>query len=215
MAWVMVATAGAALVIVARHRRLYVDALANALVRAVRQKRCTPADAAAHFAAWELLALPRIDTRSLVHRSLISHGCIVNGTVERSVLSPGVRVEVGAVVRDSIVMFDTAIRAGAVVDRAILDKEVSIGPNSVIGEGNDDTPNRRDPRLSTGITLVGKRAVVPRGVRIGRNCRIDENVRATDFPRRIVRSGETISGPHRRSVPVMAATGEATARTSA
>ncbi|OGN84692.1 MAG: glucose-1-phosphate adenylyltransferase [Chloroflexi bacterium GWC2_73_18] len=157
----------------------------------------------------------KIGPSASVHRSLISHGCIVNGTVERSVLSPGVRVEVGAVVRDSIVMFDTAIRAGAVVDRAILDKEVSIGPNSVIGEGNDDTPNRRDPRLSTGITLVGKRAVVPRGVRIGRNCRIDENVRATDFPRRIVRSGETISGPHRRSVPVMAATGEATARTSA
>ena len=70
-----------------------------------------------------------------VHRSLISHGCQIWGTVERSVLSPGVRVDPGAVVRDSIIMFDTVIRAGAVVDRAIIDKEVSIGPNAIVGFG--------------------------------------------------------------------------------
>jgi glucose-1-phosphate adenylyltransferase len=135
----------------------------------------------------------KVGPTASVHRSLVSHGCVVYGTVERSVLSPGVRVEVGAVVRDSIVMFDTVIRAGAVVDRAILDKEVSVGPNALIGEGRDDTPNRSEVRLDTGITLIGKRAVVPRGVRIGRNVRIDEGVRALDFPRRVVRSGSTIS----------------------
>ena len=31
-----------------------------------------------------------------VHRSLVSHGCVIAGTVERSVLSPGVRVDPGA-----------------------------------------------------------------------------------------------------------------------
>ena len=36
-------------------------------------------------------------------------------------------------------------------------------------------------RLNTGITLVGKRAIIPRGVRIGRNVRIGEDVRAVDF----------------------------------
>ena len=48
----------------------------------------------------------RIGSTAQVLRSLISHGCVINGTVVNSVLSPGVRVEVGAVVRDSIVMFD-------------------------------------------------------------------------------------------------------------
>ena len=139
----------------------------------------------------------KVGPTASVHRSLVSHGCVIYGTVERSVLSPGVRVEVGAVVRDSIVMFDTTIRAGAVVDRAILDKEVSVGPNAIIGEGADDTPNRNDPRLNTGITLVGKRAVVPRSARIGRNVRIDEGVRAADFPGRAIRSGTTVS-PHTR-----------------
>ena len=86
----------------------------------------------------------RIGATANVHRSLISHGCVVNGTVERSVLSPGVRVDPGAIVRDSVIMFDTVVRAGAVVDRAIVDKEVSIGPNAVVGTGADfETRQRR------------------------------------------------------------------------
>jgi ADP-glucose pyrophosphorylase len=111
-----------------------------------------------------------------------------------SVLSPGVRVEVGAVVRDSIVMFDSVIRSGAVVDRAILDKEVVVGPGSIIGEGVDlTTPNRQEPaRLFTGITVVGKRAIIPRGVRIGRNVKIGGDVRTSDFVTRVVRSGATV-----------------------
>ena len=85
----------------------------------------------------------RIGSTASVHRSLISHGCIISGTVEHSVLSPGVRVDPGAIVRDSVIMFDTHIRAGAVVDRAIIDKEVNVGPNAIVGTGNDfDTRQR-------------------------------------------------------------------------
>jgi glucose-1-phosphate adenylyltransferase len=142
----------------------------------------------------------KIGPTASVHRSLVSHGCLIYGTVERSVLSPGVRVEVGAVVRDSIVMFDSIVGAGAVLDRAILDKEVVVGPNAVIGDGHDMTPNRTDPRLDTGISLVGKRAVIPRNVRIGRNVRVDESTRSVDFPRRIVASGSTMS-PRGRTRP--------------
>jgi glucose-1-phosphate adenylyltransferase len=122
--------------------------------------------------------------------------------VVNSVLSPGVVVDVGAVVRDSIVLFDSVIRPGAVVDRAILDKEVAVGPGAIIGEGTDyDEVNRREPgRLNTGITVVGKRAVVPRGVRIGRNVLIGEGVRATDFQSRVIRSGSTVERPRERMV---------------
>jgi glucose-1-phosphate adenylyltransferase len=132
-----------------------------------------------------------------VHRSLISHGCVINGTVVNSVLSPGVRVDVGAVVRDSIVMFDSVIRSGAVVDRSILDKEVVVGPGAIVGDGPDfDTPNRQEPtRLNTGITVVGKRAMIPRGARIGRNVKIAGDVKATDFPSRVVKSGASVDSP--------------------
>ena len=104
------------------------------------------------------------------------------------------RVDVGAVVRDSIVMFDTVIRSGAVVDRAILDKEVVVGQGAIVGDGPyDDRPNKQEPgRLNTGITVVGKRAVVPRGVRIGRNVKVAADVRSSDFAGRVVRSGESV-----------------------
>ena len=136
----------------------------------------------------------RIGPTASVHRSLISHGCLIAGTVERSVLSPGVRVDPGAIVRDSVIMFDSHIRAGAVVDRAILDKEVSVGPNAIVGMGNDfDTPNLKEPtRLNTGITLVGKRAVIPAGARIGRNVRIAEDVRPSDFTTKTIKSGGSV-----------------------
>jgi glucose-1-phosphate adenylyltransferase len=142
----------------------------------------------------------KVGATAQIHRSLISHGCVINGSVVNSVLSPGVVVDVGAVVRDSIIMFDSIIRPGAVVDRAIVDKEVSIGPGAIVGDGTDfDVANRREPgRLNTGITVVGKRAVVPRGVRIGRNVLVGEGARAADFVSRIVRSGSTVERPLER-----------------
>ena len=128
-----------------------------------------------------------------VASSLISHGCIIKGRVERSVLSPGVVVEENAVVRDSIVLFDTVIGAGSVIDRAILDKEVVVGKNCQIGYGDDMTPNRLEPtRLNTGITLIGKRAHLPDNLKVGRNCKIGTDLRPEDFPTDTLASGETI-----------------------
>ncbi len=136
----------------------------------------------------------KVSSTAQVHRSLISHGCVINGTVVNSVLSPGVRVEMGAVVRDSIVMFDTVIRSGAVVDRSILDKEVLVGQGAIVGDGpHDDRPNKAEPgRLNTGITVVGKRAVIPRGVRIGRNVRVAADIRSSDFVGKVVKSGDSV-----------------------
>src|SRR5690349_23023413 len=129
-----------------------------------------------------------------VHRSLISHGCVINGTVVNSVLSPGVRVDVGAVVRDSIVMFDSVIRSGAVVDRALLAKEAVAGPGATGRPGPyDDRPSRQEAtRLNTGITVVGKRAVVPRGTRLGRNVKVAADVRISDWSKKVIKSGESV-----------------------
>ena len=147
-----------------------------------------------------------IGPEASVERSMISHGCVIHGTVVHSVLSPGVTVERGAVVRDSIVMFDTIVRERAVLDRAIVDKDCDIGSGATVGFGDDMRPNRREPeRLYAGLTLVGKKAQVPAGVQIGRNCRIDPGVRREDFHRkRLVRSGETVT--HGRDTPASPAT---------
>ena len=142
----------------------------------------------------------KVGPTAQVHRSLVSHGCVINGTVVNSVLSPGVRIDVGAVVRDSIVMFDSVIRSGAVVDRAILDKEVLVGQGCIVGEGPDyETPNRIEPgRLNTGITVIGKRSILPRGTRLGRNVKVGGDVRTSDFRARVVKSGSTVERSDRR-----------------
>jgi glucose-1-phosphate adenylyltransferase len=138
----------------------------------------------------------RIGKRGEAHESLLSNGCVIHGKVIHSVLSPGVIVEAGAVVRDSVIMNDTIIGPGAVVDRCVLDKEIKIGPGAQVGAGDDNTPNVLQPAyLDTGITIAGKRACVPAGAVIGRNCRIDPNLTEDDYEQLEVPSGGTASKP--------------------
>lgn len=126
--------------------------------------------------------------------SLVSNGCVINGTVINSVLSPGVCVARDAVVRDSVIMNDTIIRAGALIDRCVLDKDIEVGAGAQIGAGADLTPNQLEPaNLDSGITIVGKRARVPAGATIGRNCRIDANTTPDDYGQLQVPSGSTIN----------------------
>lgn len=132
---------------------------------------------------------------SKVSRSLISHGCVIKGRVERSVLSPGVTVEEGAVVRDSVVLYGSTIGAGSVIDHAILDKEVIVGKKCRIGVGDDltSTPNTQEPRwLNSGITLVGKRSWLPDNLTVGRNVKIGTDLRPDDFPTSTLSDGESL-----------------------
>jgi glucose-1-phosphate adenylyltransferase len=114
--------------------------------------------------------------------------------VERSVLSPGVYVSPGAIVRDSVVMNDTWIGPGAILDRVIVDKQVVVGAGARLGWGDDlDTPNKAQPdKLNTGVSLVGKGAHIPSGIHVGRNVVINAERDTEDFPGGDVASGETI-----------------------
>jgi glucose-1-phosphate adenylyltransferase len=154
---------------------------------------------------------PRITERGSVSTSLISHGCIVNGSVEHSVLSPGVFVAEGAVVRDSILFPDCIVGPGSTLDRVILDKNVVVGADVKLGQGDDTRPNRTQPRnLQSGITVVGKGARIPSGLRIGRNCLIAADVMERDFQRFLstnghvgkdLPSGETVDVAGREASP--------------
>lgn len=109
-----------------------------------------------------------IRTGATVNHSLITDGCTIEGTVEYSVLSPGVRVARGAVVKQSIILPDTVIEAGAVIDKCIIDKNVVVGRFAHVGHGADYTPIK-EIGLSTGITVIGKGTIIPPDIKIGRN----------------------------------------------
>jgi glucose-1-phosphate adenylyltransferase len=129
-----------------------------------------------------------------VEGNLLCDGCQIYGQVIRSVIAPGVVVANGAVVRDSILMTDTQVGPGAVVDRCILDKEVVVGEGARLGDGEDNTPNQAAPeRLNTGLTVVGRKARVPAGAVVGRNVVIMSRVAEAAFGKqKTVVSGMTI-----------------------
>lgn len=61
-----------------------------------------------------------------VHNVVMADGCVIDGTVEDSIVFRGVTVEAGAVVRNSILMQGVTVRAGAILDHVILDKNVVV-----------------------------------------------------------------------------------------
>ncbi len=74
-----------------------------------------------------------------IKNSLVSEGCYIYGMVENSVLSAGVTVEPGAVVRDSIVMQRSTIKSGSKVIMSIVDEDVHVGKDCVVGGGGEIT----------------------------------------------------------------------------
>jgi glucose-1-phosphate adenylyltransferase len=137
----------------------------------------------------------KLGPRAQISRSLVSNGCIINGRVVNSVLSPHVYVEEGAHVLDSIIFDDTTIAQDAVVHRSIIDKECYIGSGCWVGCGDDYTPNKDEPDyLNCGITIIGKAARLPPGLVVGRNCKIDPGVKESDFSTLSIPSGSSVGG---------------------
>jgi len=105
-----------------------------------------------------------------VRRSMIAGGAVVRGTVEDSILFPGVVVERGAHVRSAIIMSDSVVEAGATVDLAVLDKQVRVGKGAVVG---DEAVSAAGRRSRSNVVVVGKAATIPAGSRIARSRVID------------------------------------------
>ncbi len=61
-----------------------------------------------------------------VSNTLVSDGCIIEGTVENSILFRGVKVGKGCVVKNSIIMQDTVLETGVHLNCVITDKNVVI-----------------------------------------------------------------------------------------
>ena len=70
-----------------------------------------------------------------IENSLLAPGSQVRGTVVRSVLSPGVVVEAGSEVSDSVILEDAVVLEGASVSRAIVDASARV--RSAVG-GDDE-----------------------------------------------------------------------------
>ena len=98
--------------------------------------------------------------RGVAMDSLVADGTIISGgSVERSILSPGVRVHSYAQVQDSLLLEGVSIGRYAKVKNAIIDKHAQIMPNAVIGY-DKELDRKRFMITPKGIVVVEKGAVV-------------------------------------------------------
>lgn len=139
----------------------------------------------------------RVAPGGAARRSMISKGCLIEGEVEESILSPGVRVGRGARVRRSILLHQARVEENALVEDAIVDKYGVVGRGAALGDpALGDEPNRTVAHLlAHGTTVLGKGAVVPPGVRLGRNCLVYPGVRVQKEPGELVEAGATFQTP--------------------
>lgn len=85
---------------------------------------------------------------SSVKGSLIAQGCIIEGTVENSIISKGVYIGKNAKVSNCIIMQDTTINDDCNLSYIVVDKDV------VINKGNDISGSKTYPMY------IAKRSVV-------------------------------------------------------
>jgi glucose-1-phosphate adenylyltransferase len=92
----------------------------------------------------------------LVLDSVVSEGCVVSGgRVQRSILSPNVRINSFSEVYDSILMEGVNVGRYAKIKRAIIDKDISIPQGMIIGF-NLEEDKKRFFVSESGIVVVAK-----------------------------------------------------------
>ncbi|MBI1799690.1 MAG: glucose-1-phosphate adenylyltransferase [Candidatus Eisenbacteria bacterium] len=137
----------------------------------------------------------RIGDQARIERSLISNGCRIEGTVRRSVLSPGVVVEPGAVIEDSVVLQDVVVGREARVRRSILDKYARIGERARIGAWAAPADARAipGPAWLEGLVLIGKDSRLPAGLCVEPGVVVGVAALPTDFAQAVVPAGTEIA----------------------
>jgi glucose-1-phosphate adenylyltransferase len=87
--------------------------------------------------------------------SLVCNGCIISGGhIDRSVLSPRVRINSYATVAESILFDEVDIGRRCRIRRAIIDKNVHVPPDTVIGYDPDHDRARGITLSEEGIAVV-------------------------------------------------------------
>ena len=112
--------------------------------------------------------------------SLFYNGARIEGEVVRSILFPGVTVEKGAVVKDSVLFYDTVVKREARVERTIADTEVVIGAGARVGGPE-------------GITVIGRRSEVPEGLVLAGGVTVHPHLGPEAFSQAFYSAGAVVS----------------------
>jgi len=110
----------------------------------------------------------------VVKHSMVTGGCVVDGTVANSVLFHSVTVEEGANVRYSILMPGAVVKAGATVEYAIVAENAVIGTNAVVGT----EPPAGEDKGDWGIAVVASDLEIGDGAVVPANAMVTSSIEA-------------------------------------
>ncbi len=108
----------------------------------------------------------RVHSSAAIEDALLSPGCSVHGRATRSVLAPGVVVEEDAVVSDSVLLQDCVVKAGATVERSIVDGNVRVGRDARVGSATAG-------ETEDGLVVIGMGAKIENGSTVEPGSHID------------------------------------------
>lgn len=107
-----------------------------------------------------------------IKNSLITEGCVIEGTVMKSIIFQSVKIGKGAFVSNSIIMPGAEIKEGAVVEYTIVGEESIIEKDATTGEcGGIDYSGSRPP-----ITVIGQEIRIGEGAVICSGAMIDKDI---------------------------------------
>ncbi len=109
---------------------------------------------------------------AVIENSMVTDGCVVEGTVDFSIIFEGVKIEPGATVTDSIIMPGSVIKSGAIVEYAIVGENCEVGAGAQIGARPETFANRDD----WGIAVVGHNITISENAKVLPKQIISENV---------------------------------------
>lgn len=100
-----------------------------------------------------------IGKKATVQNSMVTTGCVIDGSVEFSIISGGVTIEEGAVVMDSILMPGATVKKGAVVEYSIVGEDSVIEAGAVVGARPETIANKDE----WGVAVVGHNVTIGAG----------------------------------------------------
>lgn len=86
-----------------------------------------------------------------VKNSLITEGCLINGTIENSVISQGVYVGKNTIIKDSVIMPNARIEDNVVIEKAIVGADAVIGKECRVGNGDNIAVVAANENLETKV----------------------------------------------------------------
>ena len=118
-----------------------------------------------------------------VQDSLIYNGCVIEGTVRGSIIFPGVRVEKGAVIENSVLFFNNRIGRNCRLSKVVADVNNTFGEGVVVGA--------EAGRQANGVTVIGWNNQVPEQVVIGEGATIYPLLKASQW-KKVITAGEVL-----------------------